>query len=171
MKLKLKVVLLSIALILFIGCASTTRDVQVVKSYKTVNNYKTVSIVRGSQNRLLDEKVLENFEDLLFDELYSKKGSRNFIPGDNLKLKYEILNIQYMKKHLTDWGTYFGKDNSQFDILFTIYDKYNKEIGLYHVSIDVEYWLFPTNAMMFSSAFDAAIYTISQHLKVNYLYR
>ena len=168
---KLKIILLSFAVLLFIGCGSTTRDVQVVKSYKTVNKYKTVNIVKGNHNRLLDEKIFDKFEDLLFDELYSKKGTRNFIPGDNLKLKYEILNVQQMKKHLIDWGTYFGKDNSQFEILFTIYDKYNIEIGLYHVNIDVEYWLFPSNDMIFNSAFDAAAYTISQHLKVNYLYR
>ncbi len=166
---RLKILLLPFMVLFFIGCAATVSDTAIVKSYKSVNNYKSVNMVRGNQNAFLGVDTFNKFDDMLFNRLYNSKNTNNFVPGDQLHLKYEVLNAIKMKQHMADFGTYFGKGNSQFEVLFTIYDKYHNEIGLYHVNIDVEYWLFPQDKLLMDSAFAAASDTISQHLRLNYL--
>jgi len=164
-----KIVLLPLILLGLSGCVSDTKELNVVKSYKSVNEYSTITIEKANKYGFLNEELQNKFEDILFDNLYTQKNSKNFIPGEQLRLTYQVVNIQEMKKSFTDWGTYFGKDCTNFDILFTVYDKTGEEIGLYNIDIDVEFWLFSTDSMALNSAFDAAAYTVAQHLKSNYL--
>ena len=166
-----KILFLPLLLLGLTGCVSDIKELNTVKSYKSVNEYKTITIAKANKHSVLSEKLQNKFEDILFDELYTEKGSKNFIPGNELRLTYEIVNIQKMKKSFTDWGTYFGKDNSNFEVLFVVYDKYGEEIGLYNFDIDVEFWLFSTDSMALNNAFNTAAYAISQHLKANYLYK
>lgn len=170
-KMSWKIIFLPLLVLALSGCISDTKELNVVKSYKSVKQYKTINIVRGSDYGFLNNDLLDGFEDILFHKLYTEKNAQNFIPGEQLSLKYEIVNIQKIKKNFTDWGTYFGKNCNNFEVLFTIYDKFGQEIGLYDVDIDVEFWLFSTNKMAINSAFDTAAYVIAQHLKQNYLSR
>lgn len=164
-----KTIFAVIATVFLVGCGTNVQNIKKVESYKSVNQYNTLQLIQGKHNRSVSKQLLEKFEDSLFEKLYNEKNNANFIPGDQLKLKYEIVNIMQMQKNLADFGTLFGKDNSQFEVLFTILDANNREIGMYHVNIDVEYWLFPTDELITKSAFDTASYSVSQHLKVNYL--
>ena len=151
------------------GCGTSVKEVKNVKSYKTLKKYSSLSLFAGNNSGDIDSKFLNSFEDILFKNLYDEKNKHNFVPGDQLTLKYEIKNVIKMKKHLADFGTYFGKDNSQFEVLFTILDKYGKEIGMYHIDIDVEYWLFPSDEFVINNAMNTASYVISKYLKANYL--
>ncbi len=164
-----KVLLLALSMLMLSGCVSGIQEIEVVKSYKTVNKYKTISISQAKEHGVLSEKIMEEFENKLFDSLYAQKNANNFIPGDQLSLKYDILSVTQMYKSFTDWGTYFGKESKTFEVLFTIYDKNDEEIGLVDVDIDVEFWIFPSDSLAISSAINAATHEISKHLKANYL--
>ncbi len=164
-----KVLFLALSVLMLSGCVSGTQEIEVIKSYKTVNKYKTITISKANEHGLLSEKIMDEFENKLFDALYAEKNRNNFIPGDQLSLKYDILSITQMYKSFTDWGTYFGKESKTFDVLFTIYDKNDEEIGLVNIEIDVEFWIFPSDSLAISSAFNAATQKISNHLKSNYL--
>ncbi|MEA2017987.1 MAG: hypothetical protein U9N59_06030 [Campylobacterota bacterium] len=165
-----KFIFLPLLLLGLTGCVSDTKELNVVKSYKSVNNYKTITISKAENSNFLNQELQDKFEDILFEKLYTEKDSNNFVPGEELRLTYEVVNIQEMKKSFTDWGTYFGKDNSTFEILFTVYDANGVEVGLYHIDIDVEFWIYSTDSMALNNAFDTASYTVSQHLKANYLF-
>ena len=165
----LKIIFLSLLVLVLSGCVSDTNELNIVKSYKSVNQYQTIAIVKDDQSLKFDSNVLEKFENKLFDALYADENSKNFIPGDQLSLKYKITNFQQMNKNFTDWGTYFGKDCQNFEVMFTIYDKYSEEIGQYNIDIKVEYWLFSTNERIINSAFNKAAQKIAQHLKSIYL--
>ncbi|MEA1917559.1 MAG: hypothetical protein U9N42_08570 [Campylobacterota bacterium] len=167
---KLLVVFIPVLVLMFTGCAAKN-ELNVVKSYKTVNQYSSINITQGIPYGHMSTKLLDSFEDMLFDDLYAQKGAVNFVPGDQLNLKYEIVNIDQLEKSLTDWGTYFGKECSRFQILFTIYNKYGLEVGLYELDLDIEYWLFPSDEMVLHNAFEISALAISEHLKLNYLKR
>ena len=164
-----KILFLPLLLLGLTGCLSSTKELNVVKSYKSVNEYKTITIEKANKYSFLSEELQNKFEDILFDKLYTQKNSNNFIPGDQLRLTYEIVNILEMKKSFADWGTYFGKNNTNFEVLFTVYDKYGEEIGLYDIDIDVEYWLYSKDLVALNIAFDASAFAVSQHLKATYL--
>lgn len=164
-----KVLLLPLLLVGLTGCVSSTKEVNSVKSYKSVNKYSTISIAKAENSDFLSQKLQDKFEDVLFEKLYTEKGVENFIPGDQLRLTYEVVNLNQLNKSLTDWGTYFGKENTNFEVLFTIYDKYNQEIGMYHLDIDVEYWLFPSDDKAVQNSFETASFAVAKYLKANYL--
>ena len=94
-----KLLLLPLLLLGLSGCVSTTKELDVVKSYKSINKYKTITISKEKNCNFLTDELQNEFEDILFDKLYTDKDSKNFIPGEDLYLTYSVVNIANLKKN------------------------------------------------------------------------